>query len=96
MAPRLTPPPYSTTLVPTLFWPVIRLCLREDTTMPRCTLGLILAFTLLIALLAAEAQSRAKIPRVGVLRHARHADEPQLGHLEDFRHGLRELGYIEG
>jgi ABC-type uncharacterized transport system substrate-binding protein len=64
--------------------------------MPRCPLGLILALTMLIALLAAEAQPRAKIPRVGVLRHARQADEPRLRHLEDFRQGLRELGYLEG
>jgi putative tryptophan/tyrosine transport system substrate-binding protein len=75
---------------------VIRLCLREDTTMPRCTLGLILALTMLVALLAAEAQPRTKIPRVGFLREVRQAEEPRFGYLEEFRHGLHDLGYVEG
>jgi putative ABC transport system substrate-binding protein len=69
---------------------VIRLCLREDTTMPRCTLGLILALTMLVALLAAEAQPADKVPRLGYL-----GDTPGP-YAEAFRQGLRELGYMEG
>jgi putative ABC transport system substrate-binding protein len=55
-----------------------------------------LALGILIAPLAIEAQSPGKAPRVGFLRHARQVDEPRQGRLEEFRHGLRELGYIEG
>jgi putative tryptophan/tyrosine transport system substrate-binding protein len=36
------------------------------------------------------------VPRVGFLRHSRQADEPRLGRLDEFRQGLRELGYVEG
>jgi putative tryptophan/tyrosine transport system substrate-binding protein len=64
--------------------------------MTRRPLGLILALTILVALLAAEAQPRAKIPRVGFLREVRQADEPRFGQLEEFRHGLHDLGYVEG
>src|SRR5262245_37066026 len=39
-----------------------------------------------------EAQQRAAVPRVGILRLD---SPPQLGHAE-FVQGLRELGYIEG
>ncbi len=64
--------------------------------MLRRPLGLILALTLLVALLAAEAQPRTKIPRVGFLREVRQAEEPRFGSLEAFRHGLHDLGYVEG
>src|SRR5712691_1441023 len=62
------------------------------------TIGYIVTFALgmLVAPLATEAQPRTKIPRVGFLRHLRQADEPQLGVLEEFRQGLRDLGYVEG
>ena len=55
------------------------------------------AFIILYALgltvaLAAEAQRPAKIPRVGVLR----VDSPPQQTLDEFRQGLRELGYVEG
>jgi putative ABC transport system substrate-binding protein len=62
------------------------------------TIGCIvtLALGILVTPLATEAQSPGKVPRVGVLRHTRQADEPRQGRLEEFRHGLRELGYIEG
>jgi putative tryptophan/tyrosine transport system substrate-binding protein len=43
-----------------------------------------------------EAQPPAQVPRVGVLRHSRQADEPQLGRLDEFRQGLHALGYVEG
>ena len=55
-----------------------------------------LALGMLMAPLVTEAQSPGKVPRVGFLRHLRQADEPRFGHLEEFRHGLRELGYVEG
>jgi hypothetical protein len=66
--------------------------------MMRRSIGLLvtLALGLLVVPLVTEAPPRAEIPRVGFLRHARQADGPRLRHLEDFRHGLRELGYIEG
>jgi putative ABC transport system substrate-binding protein len=55
-----------------------------------------LALGMLVAPLAAEAQSSGMVPRVGFLRHLRQANEPRRGHLEEFRHGLHELGYVEG
>jgi putative ABC transport system substrate-binding protein len=55
-----------------------------------------LLLSVLVAPLVIEAQPRAQLPRVGFLRHLRQADEPRFGHLEEFRHGLRELGYVEG
>ena len=47
------------------------------------------AGSLLVAPLAAEAQATGKITRVGIL-----AQNSPLW--EDFRQGLRELGYVEG
>ena len=55
-----------------------------------CTLSL------LTMALAAVAQPPAKIPQVGVLHNGRQADEPRLRVLEEFRHGLHDLGYVEG
>jgi putative ABC transport system substrate-binding protein len=62
------------------------------------TVGCIVTLTLgmLVAPLATEAQSLGKVPRVGFLRHSRQANEPQEGRVEEFRQGLRELGYVEG
>jgi putative tryptophan/tyrosine transport system substrate-binding protein len=50
------------------------------------------AAALLAAPLAAEAQQAGKVWRVGFLR----AGEPLTLWIEEFRHGLRELGYVEG
>ena len=50
------------------------------------TLGLV------AAPLAVEAQQAGKVYRIGLLR----AGEPPKLWLEEFRHGLRELGYVEG
>ena len=62
--------------------------------------AIVLLMTLVLSLLAvplaAEAQRVAKIPRVGFLRHGRQADAPLQRRLDDFRQGLRELGYMEG
>ena len=43
---------------------------------------------------AAEAQSLAPVPRIGVLRFTELTGGDQF--MEAFRLGLRELGYIEG
>src|SRR5512134_3682442 len=53
--------------------------------------GLVTLFVLLL-LSAAQAQQVAKMPRVGFL-FIGSKDQP---HLESFRQGLRELGYVEG
>jgi putative tryptophan/tyrosine transport system substrate-binding protein len=62
--------------------------------------AIVLLMTLVLSLLAvplaAEAQRVAKIPRVGFLRHGHQADAPLQRRLDDFRQGLRELGYMEG
>jgi len=52
------------------------------------------AFLLLAAPLAAEAQETRKIPRIGIVA----ASSPATARhqVDAFRGGLRELGYIEG
>jgi len=55
---------------------------------------LILAFGLLLAPLAAEAQPRPKVPRLGVLAEYSSTAAPR-NHAA-FRQGLHELGYVEG
>src|SRR5262245_50921109 len=56
-----------------------------------CALGLVAMSR------AAEAQSHAKIPQVGILRVDSPLDAPrQLRGLDEFRQGLRELSYVEG
>jgi putative tryptophan/tyrosine transport system substrate-binding protein len=52
-----------------------------------------LAFGLLWAPLAAEAQPRSKVPRIGILTPVAEASTPLW---EAFRHGLRDLSYVEG
>jgi putative ABC transport system substrate-binding protein len=63
------------------------------------TLGLLLtlALGLLVAPLAAEAPALAKIPRIAVLEWGPppSASAPQP-FVEEFRHGLRERGWVEG
>jgi putative ABC transport system substrate-binding protein len=54
-----------------------------------------LAGGLLAAPLAAEAQQRGKVPRVGYLAGSR-SDSQAQRRLDAFRQGLRELGYVEG
>ncbi len=60
------------------------------------TIGLIstLALGLLAASVPAKAQQEGKIPRIGYLSTS--SAEEQKSLLAAFRHGLRELGYIEG
>jgi putative ABC transport system substrate-binding protein len=47
---------------------------------------------ILVSVHLAQAQQRQKIPRIGFLR----GPEYPSVYLETFRHGLRELGYVEG
>ena len=51
-----------------------------------------LAGALLVAPLAAEGQQAGKVYRIGFLR----AGEPPKFWIDEFREGLRELGYVEG
>jgi putative tryptophan/tyrosine transport system substrate-binding protein len=65
--------------------------------MTRRTLALllILALTLLLAPLAAEAQPATQVYRIGRLGSGNPPVEPNPS-MEAFRQGLRELGYVEG
>ena len=64
--------------------------------MTRRTLRLLFALGLLVAPLATTAQPPTKVPRLGVLLFS-HSDAPQTqSAAEAFRHGLHELGYVEG
>jgi ABC-type uncharacterized transport system substrate-binding protein len=72
--------------------------MREDSTMRRSAIGLIiLALSLLVAQFAAEAQPRRLMPLVGVLTP--YSPPPALTphpDLDAFAQGLRQLGYVEG
>src|ERR671924_975220 len=50
--------------------------------------------SLLLASCSADAQQRAKVPRIGYLAVA--PLSVQVARTEAFRQGLRELGYVEG
>jgi putative ABC transport system substrate-binding protein len=64
-----------------------------DQAMERRTFMALVSGGLLAAPRAAEAQQAAKIARIGAL-NTQGASNPHLG--EAFRHGLRDLGYVEG
>src|SRR5262245_18256780 len=55
---------------------------------------IVLSVRLLAAPLAAEAQPPAPVPRLGLLLPGSAAG--YASRLEAFRHGLRDLGYVEG
>jgi putative ABC transport system substrate-binding protein len=55
-----------------------------------------LILSILTTPLAAEAQQLTKVPRIGVLTVSSSAVEASVSHLEAFRQGLRDLGYVEG
>ena len=58
-------------------------------------LGLsVIAFVLVVAVAAAEAQQPKKVPRIGYLSPTSPSVSPTR--IEAFRQGLRELGYVEG
>src|SRR6266487_6997096 len=64
--------------------------------MERRTFLATLAGGLLAAPLAAEAQPREKLPRVGYLSPGSPSEPLRRRRFEAFRQGLRELGYVEG
>jgi putative ABC transport system substrate-binding protein len=61
------------------------------------TVGTIVALAIapLVAAFAADAESLAKVPRIGILWFGSPAAAPSP-HLDAFRQGLREFGYVEG
>src|SRR5215469_15753594 len=59
--------------------------------MRRIGLAVVLAASLVLAPLAADAQQAAKIPRVGLIRPGT-APDP---YVDAFRQGLDDLGYVE-
>jgi hypothetical protein len=62
----------------------------------RCSaVGFIVTLTLslLVRPLTVTAQPRSPVPRIGILTNAAEASTPLW---EAFRHGLRDLGYVEG
>ena len=69
---------------------------QKKITMRFHTVGLVamLAFALLAAPLAAEAQQAPKVYRIGWLHPGLSRPEPHPS-LEDFRQGLREFGYMD-
>jgi ABC-type uncharacterized transport system substrate-binding protein len=68
---------------------------REGSTLGHRTVGgiVLLSLSVLLAFLAAEAQQRDTVPRIGILTPASEASTPLW---EAFRQGLRALGYMEG
>ncbi len=59
-------------------------------------LAVVLALSLVLALLAADAQQAANIPRIGFLSQGSLSDSRTSRNFGAFRQGLRELGYGEG
>ena len=62
--------------------------------MPLRPIGLLatLALVILVASLAASAQSEVNIPKIGIL----HPGAPPTEGISTFQQGLRELGYVQG
>src|SRR5712691_7115139 len=62
--------------------------------MLRTIVGLSIALALcpLLMPFAAKAQQTGKVPRIGIIQ----VSEPRIPIWEAFRHGLRDLGYVEG
>jgi ABC-type uncharacterized transport system substrate-binding protein len=77
--------------------PSVSACMHEDSTMRRSAGGLIvtLALTILVAPLAAVAQPRAKVSRIGWLASGFPPAEADRQR-SPFLQGLRELGWVEG
>jgi putative tryptophan/tyrosine transport system substrate-binding protein len=66
--------------------------MREDSTMRRSAIGLMLALALVVASLATEAQQPKNVHRIGVLL----GTTPGEPFVEAFLEGMRALGYVEG
>ena len=63
--------------------------------MKRAAASSILVAVLLLAVaVKAEAQQPAKVPRIGYVSAT--SPSANVGRIEAFRQGLRELGYVEG
>jgi ABC-type uncharacterized transport system substrate-binding protein len=67
--------------------------MREDSTMRRSAIGLMLALAILVASLATEAQQPTHVHRIGVLLGTTPGRDPLVG---AFLEGMRALGYVEG
>src|SRR5687767_1983477 len=65
---------------------------RRESSMTRRAFLSALSGSLLAAPLAADGQPVGKVYRIGLLR----AGEPPKFWIDEFREGLRELGYVEG
>src|SRR3989304_4987746 len=65
-------------------------------TMCITVLSVLLAAAAPVVPLVGEAQQAANIPRIGLLAPTSLSDARTPRFLGAFRHGLRELGYIEG
>jgi putative ABC transport system substrate-binding protein len=68
------------------------MCILEDSTVWRSTIGLIVAFAIFVAPLTSAAQPQGKVVRVGWLYFGVASGDM----LEGLRQGLRAFGYIEG
>ena len=58
--------------------------------------GFALCTLLLPLCVPAEAQQPKKVPRIGYLVSVSLSSTREVGQVEAFRQGLRELGYVEG
>jgi putative ABC transport system substrate-binding protein len=79
-----------------LFWfTILSKDQSEETTMKRCTIGIIFTLALLLALLTADAQPPAKVPRIGVLWSGSPLSRPfpPSSPYEIFWQSLHDLGY---
>ncbi len=56
----------------------------------------LLAILILVSVNLAEAQQTKKIPKIGFLVSGSPSSTREVGEVEAFRQGLRELGYVEG
>ena len=59
-------------------------------------LSILVALAVLSVAVVAEAQQPKKVPRIGLLVGASLSSTREVGQVEAFRQGLRELGYVEG
>jgi putative tryptophan/tyrosine transport system substrate-binding protein len=56
----------------------------------------LLAIVILVSVHLAEAQQTKKVPKIGLLVSGSPSSTREVGEVEAFRQGLRELGYVEG
>ena len=58
--------------------------------------SILVAVVLLVVAVITEAQQPKKVPRIGYLVSGSLSSIREIGQVEAFRQGLRELGYVEG